>query len=59
MTDGILADPNMNQLITAMQPFKGLGEPEDIARIAVFLASDDAGFVSGIALPADGGYTMQ
>jgi len=59
MTNDILEDPTMNQMIASMQPFKGLGEPEDIARVAVFLASEDASFVTGIALPADGGYTMQ
>ena len=32
-----------------------VGEPEDIARCALFLASDDAAFVSGAALVADGG----
>ena len=38
----------------ALHPFKGLGEPEDIAKVAVFLASDDASWVSGAALPVDG-----
>lgn len=32
-----------------------LGEPLDIARVALFLASDDAGFVSGTGIVADGG----
>lgn len=40
--------------LAAMHPFKGLGEPEDIANAAVFLASDDASWVSGAALPVDG-----
>ena len=34
-----------------------LGEPEDIARAALFLASDDAAYVTGVALPVDGGRT--
>ena len=38
----------------ALHPFKGLGEPEDIAKAAVFLASDDASWVTGVALPVDG-----
>lgn len=38
----------------ARHPFKGLGEPEDIAKAAVFLASDDASWITGVALPVDG-----
>ena len=33
------------------------GKPEEIAGAALFLASDDASFVTGIALPVDGGFT--
>lgn len=32
------------------------GRPEEIAAVALFLASDDASFVTGVALPVDGGY---
>jgi NAD(P)-dependent dehydrogenase (short-subunit alcohol dehydrogenase family) len=32
------------------------GRPEDIAGVAFFLASDDSAFVTGVALPVDGGY---
>jgi len=38
-------------------PVGRLGEPEEIARCVVFLASDDAGFITGAALTIDGGYT--
>jgi meso-butanediol dehydrogenase/(S,S)-butanediol dehydrogenase/diacetyl reductase len=36
-------------------PLGRIGEPEDIARCALFLASDDASFISGAHLVADGG----
>jgi acetoacetyl-CoA reductase len=36
-------------------PVGRLGEPEDIARCVVFLASDDAGFITGSTLTANGG----
>jgi NAD(P)-dependent dehydrogenase (short-subunit alcohol dehydrogenase family) len=36
-------------------PLGRVGEPEDIARCALFLASDDASFISGVHLVADGG----
>jgi NAD(P)-dependent dehydrogenase (short-subunit alcohol dehydrogenase family) len=41
--------------ILSRTPMKRLGEPEEIARIAVFLASDDASYVTGTTLYADGG----
>jgi NAD(P)-dependent dehydrogenase (short-subunit alcohol dehydrogenase family) len=33
------------------------GEPVEIANAAIFLASDEASFITGVALPVDGGYT--
>ena len=33
------------------------GVPEDIARVALFLAGDESGFVTGAAYNADGGWT--
>lgn len=36
-----------------------LGQPIDIARVALFLASDDAGFVTGQAIAVDGGLTLR
>jgi glucose 1-dehydrogenase len=39
-------------------PYKRIGEPEDIARAAVWLASDYADYVNGISLVIDGGMTL-
>ena len=41
--------------ILSRTPMKRLGEPEEIAQIAVFLASDDASYVTGTTIYADGG----
>ncbi len=45
----------MKQIFTGMQPLPGPGLPEDIARAAVFLASDDSKFINGHDLVVDGG----
>jgi acetoacetyl-CoA reductase len=44
--------------ILPLIPVGRLGEPEDIARCVVFLASDDAGFITGSTLSANGGQYM-
>jgi glucose 1-dehydrogenase len=40
-------------------PWGRMGTPEDIGKAAVFLASDDADYITGTALLVDGGYTLQ
>lgn len=36
-----------------------LGEPDEVAKAIVFLASDDASFITGAVLPVDGGCLAQ
>lgn len=45
----------LNERIIPHIPVGRLGEPEEIARIVVFLASDDAGFITGSTISANGG----
>jgi NAD(P)-dependent dehydrogenase (short-subunit alcohol dehydrogenase family) len=49
----------MGQLLDRAQPWPDHGRPEDIAAAALYLASDDARFVTGAALVVDGGLTAQ
>lgn len=53
------ADPLEYGLSRECYPLGRYGNPNDIAGCALFLASDDAAFVTGIVLTADGGLTIQ
>jgi NAD(P)-dependent dehydrogenase (short-subunit alcohol dehydrogenase family) len=46
------------QLALSGHPIGRLGAPDDIAKAIVFLASDDAGFMTGAGLVVDGGLTV-
>lgn len=46
-------------MTVAKYPIGRLGTPEEIARLALFLASDDAAFITGSTFTADGGMTAQ
>ena len=48
----------MEKSILPQIPLGRLGEPEEIARCVVFLASDDAGFITGSTLSVNGGQVM-
>ncbi len=55
-TDMVMAVPEkVREAIVAQIPVGRLGEAEEIARCVVFLASDDAGFITGSTLTANGG----
>ncbi len=59
MTKGILSDEKSRQAMLANIPLKRIGKPEDIANAAIFLASDDASYITGTTLIVDGGWTEQ
>ena len=58
---GLLGDPDgaVFRQFVASYPLGRLAEPEEIASVVLFLASDAAAFVTGIALIADGGQAAQ
>lgn len=51
--------PEYLAAIERMHPLGRLGEPSEVARAILFLASDDASFITGVVLPVDGGYLAQ
>ena len=56
-TQAMVAVPGLLDSFLDRQIIKRAGEPEDIARAALFLASEEASFITGANLVVDGGYT--
>lgn len=59
---GIIASPMTAQAfpdsaISALVPMKRAGQPDEVAALVAFLASDDAGYISGQVIPIDGAMT--
>ena len=52
------ANEHILGMMESAHPFRGLGQPEDIAKVAVFLASEDASWVTGVPMPVDGGHFL-
>jgi meso-butanediol dehydrogenase / (S,S)-butanediol dehydrogenase / diacetyl reductase len=50
-------DPEVFERASRWYPLGRIGEPEDVAGAALFLASDEAAWISGAVLPVDGGLT--
>ena len=59
MTRWRLDVPELRQQILDMTPWGRVGQPEDIAAAAVYLASDEADYVTGHMLVIDGGWTIK
>ncbi|HUH62648.1 MAG TPA: SDR family oxidoreductase [Terracidiphilus sp.] len=51
----IQQDPKLNEQILAEIPLRRWGKPEEVAQLAVFLASDDASYITGSTYFIDGG----
>jgi NAD(P)-dependent dehydrogenase (short-subunit alcohol dehydrogenase family) len=59
MTQGIQTDPQEFVMINTATPLGYMGEPEDIAYAALYLASDESKYTTGSIMYIDGGWTAQ
>jgi NAD(P)-dependent dehydrogenase (short-subunit alcohol dehydrogenase family) len=57
MTDEYLEQDQFYQFVRGQTPIGRVAEPEEVAGAAAFLASGDASYVTGAAIPVDGGWT--
>jgi NAD(P)-dependent dehydrogenase (short-subunit alcohol dehydrogenase family) len=59
MTREAMADPSLRSAWEQANPLGRIAQPEDVARVALFLASDDSAYVTGSIQWADGGWVVQ
>jgi glucose 1-dehydrogenase/3-oxoacyl-[acyl-carrier protein] reductase len=58
MTSWVMKDPTILPIVLDKIALKRAGAPEEVGRVAVFLASDDASYVTGQSLYVDGGFRI-
>ena len=56
MTEGSLSNPERRAMLLSKVPLGRVGQPRDVANAALFLASDEASYITGTTLYVDGGW---
>lgn len=59
LVDHLLTDDAYTSSYFATHPMGRFGQPEEMAQVGLFLASDDASYVNGAIIKADGGWTVR
>jgi len=55
LTARVLRNPAINKALLDRTPLRRFGSPDEVARAALFFASDDSAFITGAELAVDGG----
>lgn len=58
LTERVLRMPQLRKALIDQTPLRRFGTPEDMAKAALFLVSDDAAFITGTGLTVDGGMSV-
>ena len=58
INESVWSDPARERRLLQLIPYGRIGEPEDVARVAVWLASDESDYVVGTTIYVDGGMTL-
>jgi len=59
MVERALSAPGVREQITDSEPVGRMGRADEVAQLALFLASDRASFITGAIIPVDGGYVAR
>ncbi len=59
LESGFLNEPEKRKLLDKLQPMERIGDPSEVAKLALFLTSDSARFINGSAVAIDGGIRNQ
>jgi len=59
MTEPVFGEEEFYEYVHGQTPMGRVAQPEEIAGLAMFLASDEASYVTGANIPVDGGWTAQ
>ncbi|HLK19490.1 MAG TPA: SDR family NAD(P)-dependent oxidoreductase [Bryobacteraceae bacterium] len=59
MTEGIINDPQKSEQFMSHTPMRRWGDPNDVGKLALFLCSKDASFITGTDMVIDGGWCAE